>query len=252
MESAGDPRCSVNHVSIESGQCLGDGDFIKQVDKSGRVVCNNSTQRVAVVNPVDKRDSVGCGIATFSDTESYMQGTGLRDWRPAWSILPVDPWHPWIRDRAGHPLGNPPRPRLEEAGGFRGLSSSGQLLGCTKLGKGPTGPDGPPGLDGFKGETGPRGPQGIDGPMGLSVQGEDGEKGILGVLRGICKPLTSCCRNDSGCRRTECSGGSYEERTYTETRNGRTVTWTETVCTGFEVQRQGTCDRYGRCEYEES
>ena len=204
--SAGEPICSANHVSIESGKCLGDGSFISSVNKSGVVTCSDNRYRVAIMRPVGRRSSVGCNMSPYSDTEHYMTGVGARGWRPAWVNLPINPWTN-RRDRPGHPLGMPRRTNLWEAGGFRGIGRDGRLLGCETLSpssKGNGGVQGPDGLRGFRGPTGPRGDRGEKGPDGPLTTGDTGVTGPKG-LPGSCYSGW-CCVNDASCEKTLCDG----------------------------------------------
>jgi len=236
--SAGEPICSANHVSIESGKCLGAGAFISSINKSGVVTCGDSRYRVAIMRPVGRRSSVGCNMSPYSDTEHYMVGVGSRGWRPAWVNLPINPWTN-RRDRPGHPLGRSRRTNLWEAGGYRGVGQDGRVLGCESLSpssKGNGGDQGPDGLQGFRGPTGPRGVRGDKGPDGPLTTGDTGVTGPKG-LPGSCYSGW-CCDTDSNCEKTLCGGRDL----------GNSC---ETL--GIEAEttiQQGTCYRpTGSCYY---
>ena len=259
--------CSSDHVSIVTGHCLRPGQFIQKVKADGSVVCNDTSLRVAIVNPKNKRDA--CGIRPFSDTETYLYE------------------HTWlnpIKDRFGvlrGPAGNPPRRNtLEEAGGIRGIGNDGRILSpCSFFLPTSKGKKGPPGDNGGQGLKGPKGPACNDLPRCKGQTGNDGQP--LAGPQGDPAPrppaprgnefkgadgtcYTSRCSSASDCSYKYCVGGSCAERTetyttecYREDADGNTEAYdcertrTEKYCTGYVETRYGTCSSRCFCEITE-
>ena len=200
--STGEPICSSDHVSIVTGHCLRPGQFIQEVRADGSVACNDTNQRVAVVNPKNKRDGP-CGIVPFSDTETHL-------YHPTWS-------NP-ITDRLGiarGPAGDPPRTGLEEAGGIRGIRIDGTLHPCSKINPTSKGDKGEKGDDGGRGFKGPKGPachevpnricKGETGDDGQQLQGPKGPDSTERGPQGCCYSGW-CCTTDASCEKTLCDG----------------------------------------------
>ena len=262
----GEPICSSDHVSIVTGHCLSPGKFIQRVKADGSVACNDTSQRVAIVNPKNKRYGP-CGIVSFSDTETHL-------YDPTW----LNP----ITDRFGvsrGPAGDPPRRNtLEEAGGIRGIGNDGKLLPCSRF-KPPAIPITSKGKEGDKGEKGVKGLKGPKGPACNelpSCKGETGNDGqqLAGPpgdpaprppdprgnefkgADGTC--YTSRCSSSSDCSYRYCVG-SCAERTETvmvdcydddgnKLPNDCPVTRTEKYCTGSVETRYGTCTSRCFCD----